>query len=65
MNGFNVLWLPGTDRAGIATRALVQKELKKEGLTRHQLGREKFVERVWEWKHQYGDRCFFSNAQDW
>jgi valyl-tRNA synthetase len=58
MNGFNVLWLPGTDHAGIATQAVVEKELKKEGLTRHQLGREKFVERVWEWKHQYGDRIY-------
>ncbi|PIS10060.1 MAG: valine--tRNA ligase [Bdellovibrio sp. CG10_big_fil_rev_8_21_14_0_10_47_8] len=58
MNGFNVLWLPGTDHAGIATQAVVEKELKKENLTRHQLGREKFVARVWEWKHQYGDRIY-------
>lgn len=58
MNGFNVLWLPGTDHAGIATQAVVEKELKKEGITRHQLGREKFVAKIWEWKHQYGDRIY-------
>ncbi len=58
MNGFNVMWLPGTDHAGIATQTVVEKELKKEGLTRHQLGREKFVEKVWEWKHQYGNRIY-------
>lgn len=58
MNGFNVMWLPGTDHAGIATQAVVEKELKKEGLTRHQLGREKFVAKVWEWKHQYGNRIY-------
>jgi valyl-tRNA synthetase len=58
MNGFNALWLPGTDHAGIATQAVVEKELKKEGVNRHQLGREKFVERVWDWKNQYGDRIF-------
>lgn len=58
MNGYNVLWMPGTDHAGIATQAVVEKELKKENITRHQLGREKFVEKVWEWKHQYGDRIY-------
>lgn len=58
MNGFNVMWLPGTDHAGIATQAVVEKELKKEGITRHQLGREKFVEKVWEWKNQYGNRIY-------
>jgi valyl-tRNA synthetase len=54
MQGFNTLWLPGMDHAGIATQNVVEKELKKDGLTRHDLGREKFVERVWEWKEQYG-----------
>jgi valyl-tRNA synthetase len=54
MQGFNTLWLPGMDHAGIATQNVVEKELKKEGLTRHDLGREKFVERVWQWKEQYG-----------
>src|SRR3954467_548655 len=43
MSGFNALWLPGTDHAGIATQSVVERELKKEGLTRHELGREKFV----------------------
>jgi valyl-tRNA synthetase len=58
MNGFNALWLPGTDHAGIATQSVVEKELKKEGTTRHKLGREKFLEKVWDWKHQYGDRIY-------
>lgn len=58
MNGFNALWLPGTDHAGIATQTVVEKELKKEGLTRHQLGREKFQEKVWDWKNQFGDRIY-------
>ena len=56
MQGFNTLWLPGTDHAGIATQNVVEKELRKEGKTRHDLGREKFVERVWEWKKEYGGR---------
>ncbi|MBX3020850.1 MAG: valine--tRNA ligase [Bdellovibrionales bacterium] len=54
MSGFNVLWLPGTDHAGIATQSVVERELKKEGTNRHALGREKFVERVWKWKEEYG-----------
>lgn len=58
MQGFNVLWMPGTDHAGIATQTVVEKELKKQNITRHQLGREKFVEKVWEWKHQYGNRIY-------
>lgn len=58
MQGYNALWLPGTDHAGIATQTVVEKELKKQGITRHQLGREKFVEKVWDWKHQYGDRIY-------
>ena len=53
--GFDTLWLPGTDHAGIATQARVEKELKeKENKTRFDLGREKFIERVWEWKNHYG-----------
>jgi len=56
MQGYNVLWLPGTDHAGIATQAKVEEALAKEGLSRYDLGREKFVERVWEWKHLYGSR---------
>jgi valyl-tRNA synthetase len=54
MQGFNTLWLPGMDHAGIATQNVVERELQKEGLSRNDLGREKFVERVWEWKEQYG-----------
>ncbi|HUV06012.1 MAG TPA: valine--tRNA ligase [Armatimonadota bacterium] len=54
MQGFNTLILPGTDHAGIATQNVVERELAKEGLTRHDLGREKFLERVWQWKEEYG-----------
>ena len=55
MEGFRTLWLPGTDHAGIATQNVVEKELKKEGKTRFDLGREKFIERVWRWKEKYGN----------
>jgi valyl-tRNA synthetase len=54
MCGYRTLWLPGMDHAGISTQLMVSRELKKEGLTRHDLGREKFVERVWQWKHESG-----------
>ncbi len=54
MQGFNTLWLPGMDHAGIATQWVVERQLREEGLTRHELGREKFVERVWKWKEEYG-----------
>jgi valyl-tRNA synthetase len=54
MQGFETLWMPGTDHAGIATQNVVEKALMKEGKTRHDLGREKFVERVWGWKKEYG-----------
>ncbi|MBI5463789.1 MAG: valine--tRNA ligase [Ignavibacteriales bacterium] len=54
MQGFEACWIPGTDHAGIATQNAVEKSLAKEGKNRHDLGREKFVERVWEWKEQYG-----------
>ncbi|NOX38184.1 MAG: valine--tRNA ligase [Calditrichaeota bacterium] len=53
--GYEALWLPGTDHAGIATQNVVEKELRKENLTRHDLGREAFVKRVWEWKEKYGN----------
>ena len=57
MQGFNTLWVPGTDHAGIATQIKVEEQLRvNEGLTRYDLGREKFLERVWDWKHQYGSR---------
>ncbi len=55
MNNFETLWQPGTDHAGIATQALVEKKLKSEGIDKNDLGREKFIEKVWEWKGQYGD----------
>jgi valyl-tRNA synthetase len=55
MEGFKTLWLPGTDHAGIATQNVVEKELKKEGKTRFDLGREKFIERIWVWKEKYGN----------
>ena len=54
MSGFETLWMPGTDHAGIATQNVVEKALAKEGTTRHDLGREKFVERVWQWREKYG-----------
>src|SRR4029077_6335076 len=57
MQGFNTLWMPGTDHAGIATQAVVERRLKEEeGKTRHDLGREKLVERIWAWKDQYEAR---------
>ena len=57
MQGYEALWLPGTDHAGIATQIKVEEELRtKEGLTRYDLGREKFLQRVWEWKEKYGNR---------
>ena len=57
MQGYEALWLPGTDHAGIATQIKVEEELRtKEGLTRYDLGREKFLQRVWQWKEKYGNR---------
>lgn len=56
MSGYCALWLPGVDHAGIATQTKVEAELRKEGLTRFDLGREKFLDRVWDWKQHYGDR---------
>ena len=57
MQGYSALWLPGTDHAGIATQIKVEENLRKEeGLSRYDLGREKFLERVWEWKEKYGNR---------
>jgi len=70
MQGRNTLWLPGTDHAGIATQNVVEKALKKEGLRRQDLGREKFLERVWDWKRQYGGTIVhqqrkLGNSTDW
>jgi valyl-tRNA synthetase len=56
MKGYCALWVPGYDHAGIATQIKVEEMLRKEGLTRFDLGRDKFLERVWDWKNKYGDR---------
>ena len=55
MQGYKTLWVPGTDHAGIATQNVVEKDLKKQGISRHSLGKEKFIEKVWEWKEKYGN----------
>ncbi len=55
MNNYETLWQPGTDHAGIATQALVERKLTTEGINKNEIGREKFIEKVWEWKQQYGD----------
>ena len=55
LNGFNVLWQPGTDHAGIATQIVVEKELKKTNKTRHSLGKENFINKIWEWKNKSGN----------
>ena len=54
MQGHNTLWQPGTDHAGIATQMVVERQLGAQGISRHDLGREKFLEKVWEWKAQSG-----------
>jgi valyl-tRNA synthetase len=59
MRGYCTLCLPGADHAGIATQNVVERELAKEGLTRHDLGREKFIERCWQWREQYGARIYY------
>ena len=58
MQGFNALWLPGTDHAGIATQNVVEKELAKSGKSRHEVGRDNFIELVWEWREKYGFTIF-------
>ena len=70
MEGYSVLWLPGTDHAGIATQNVVEKDLAKKGISRYDLGREEFVKRVWEWKKIYGSRIIeqmkrLGNSCDW
>ncbi|MDC1338387.1 valine--tRNA ligase [Pelagibacteraceae bacterium] len=55
MNNYETLWQPGTDHAGIATQALVEKKLTAEGINKNEIGREKFIEKVWEWKEEHGD----------
>src|SRR5438309_3881232 len=57
MQGFNTLWMPGTDHAGIATQAVVERRIREEeGKTRHDLGRDELVRRIWQWKDQYEAR---------
>ncbi|MCK5739215.1 class I tRNA ligase family protein, partial [bacterium] len=58
MQGYETMWMPGTDHAGIATQNKVEAALAKEGSNRHVLGREKLVERIWEWKEKYGGIIF-------
>lgn len=70
MSGFNALWLPGTDHAGIATQSVVERELAKENKNRLEMGREEFLNRVWAWKEQYGDRIYtqmkrLGDSVDW
>ena len=71
MQGYSALWLPGTDHAGIATQARVEEHIREEeGLSRHDLGREKFLERVWAWKEEYGNRIInqlkkLGSSADW
>ncbi|GAB3435873.1 valine--tRNA ligase [Actinophytocola sediminis] len=70
MQGYAALWQPGMDHAGIATQNVVERELANEGLTRHDLGRDRFVERVWEWKAEYGGRILgqmrrLGDSVDW
>ena len=55
MQGYRTLWLPGTDHAGIATQNVVEKQLRIEGKTRFDLGKEKLIKRIWQWKDKYGD----------
>jgi valyl-tRNA synthetase len=70
MQGYTALWLPGMDHAGIATQNVVERELAKEGLSRHDLGRERFVERVWQWKDESGGKILgqmrrLGDSVDW
>jgi valyl-tRNA synthetase len=70
MQGYAALWVPGSDHAGIATQNVVERELAEEGMTRHDLGREAFIEQVWEWKRRYGHRINeqirrMGNSVDW
>ena len=59
LRGDNVLWMPGTDHAGIATQNVVEKKLASEGTNRYELGRKKFIDAVWEWRKQYGGKIRF------
>ncbi len=59
MAGYNTVWIPGCDHAGIATQAKVEAKLRDEGTTRYEIGREKFLEQVWDWKEKYGNRIMY------
>ena len=61
MQGYNALWQPGTDHASIATEVKIIEKLKEEGIDKHDLGREKFLERAWDWKREYGGRIISSS----
>ena len=70
MQGYEALWVPGTDHASIATEVKVVEAIAKEGLTKESLGREKFLERVWDWKKEYGGRIVsqlkkMGSSADW
>ena len=70
MQGYNALWQPGTDHAAIATEVKVIEALKKEGIDKHDLGREKFLDRVWDWRKEYGGRIVnqlkkMGSSADW
>ncbi|HEY0200888.1 MAG TPA: valine--tRNA ligase, partial [Burkholderiaceae bacterium] len=70
MRGYNTLWVPGTDHAGIATQIVVERQLQGQGTSRHELGRKNFVARVWEWKEQSGNTIFgqmrrLGDSVDW
>ena len=54
MSGFEVCWVPGMDHAGIATQIKVEEQLRNEGISKYELGRDEFVKKVWEWKEKYG-----------
>ena len=56
MQGYSALWVPGTDHASIATEAKIVEAMRKEGITKEEIGREKFLERAWDWKKEYGGR---------
>ncbi|MBR4798329.1 MAG: class I tRNA ligase family protein, partial [Oscillospiraceae bacterium] len=70
MQGYNALWLPGTDHASIATEAKIVEAMREEGITKDDLGREGFLERAWKWKEQYGGRIdeqlkYLGSSCDW
>ena len=65
MQGYDTLWLPGMDHAGIATQAKVEEKLRGEGLSRYDLGREKFLEQTWEWKEELCKPISVNNGQKW